>query len=129
MAIKRSVRKGAVARVSRTNRRVKNDRAVGFGGEVTVSGRFTRTEKAELIALTENLGADRRGRDSGDRILRSKSTRDGFVLQTSKGNLAVAIGRQLHRARKGGSLTIVWSRRDLPVRVIWSPTTEEDKQR
>jgi len=113
----------------RTDYRIENVRAVNFGGEVTVVGRFSRNEKAELIALAGNLGANRHAKDPEDRILRLKSSRDGFVLQTSKGNLAVAIGKHLHRARKGGSLTIIWSRHDLPVWVIWSPAVEEQGQK
>ncbi|MFH2063473.1 MAG: hypothetical protein ABIJ46_04990 [bacterium] len=101
-------------------------RVVNFGGEVVVAGQFGRNEKAELIALAENVGAAKSEKDPDDRILRLKSTRDGFSLQTANGNLAVAVGKHLHRARKGGSLTIVWSRHDLPVRVFWRPAGEEE---
>lgn len=100
--------------------RLESGRVVNFGGEVTARGEFGRDEKQELLALVENLGAAQAAKDSCDRIVRVKSTREGFVVQTSKPHLAVAIGKKLHRARKGGELTVTWSDRDLPVRVVWT---------
>ncbi|HCC21772.1 TPA: hypothetical protein DEP86_00020, partial [Candidatus Uhrbacteria bacterium] len=62
--------KGATVRTLQTDCRTEGGRVVNFGGEVTVIGKFARTEKAELISLAENLSADRYKRDSDDRILR-----------------------------------------------------------
>ncbi|MEA3249671.1 MAG: hypothetical protein U9Q03_04950 [Patescibacteria group bacterium] len=92
---------------------------VNFGGQVTAVGKFSRSEKQELLNLVENIGDLQRQRDACDRILRIKSTRSGFVVSTAKSHLAVAIGKKLHRARKGGELSITWSHHDLPVRVLW----------
>jgi len=99
-------------------------RVVNFGGEVAVLGNFGRNEKQELLQLVENLGQAKAKKDPQDRIIRVKSTRNGFLVYTAKSNLAVAIGKKLHRARKGGELTITWSHYDHPVRVVWLADTE-----
>ena len=94
-------------------------RVVNFGGEVTVVGRFAREEKAELLNEVDNLSKAKSKKDPSDSVLQIKTNRDGFIVYTSKTNLAVAIGKHLHRSRKGGELTIVWTHYDSPVRVIW----------
>jgi hypothetical protein len=95
---------------------------INFGGEVMVMGDFTLEEKQELLRLVENIGAVSARRDPNNRIIRIKSERSGFTVYTSKSNLAVAIGKKIHRARKHGELVITWSRHDLPVRVSWQAT-------
>jgi hypothetical protein len=94
-------------------------RVVNFGGQVVVLGQFGREEKRELLQLVENMGAAKFKKDKTDRIIRVKSSRAGFEVYTSKPNLAVAIGKKLHQARKGGELNITWSHYDQPVRVVW----------
>jgi len=92
---------------------------IDFGGQVTAVGRFDKEEKAELLNLVKNAGEVQAKKDRCDRILRVKSTPNGFVVYTTKPHLAVALGKKLHGARKGGELSIIWSRYDQPVRVLW----------
>lgn len=94
-------------------------KVVNFGGRVTAVGKFGRNEKAELLNLAENVGKAQRKRDRCDRILRVRSTKNGFIIYTAKPHLAVSLGKKLHAARKGGELSITWSHSDLPVRVLW----------
>lgn len=88
-----------------------------FAGEVTLKGDFTDEERAELLRLVRNVGKRAVRRDPQDRIVRIDSTRASVKIFTSENQLAVAIGKQLHRARKGTTLTIIWSHDDKPVRV------------
>ncbi len=107
------------------NRYIKEaGKVVNFGGEIKASGCFGRTEKKELIRMVEKIGSAKEEKNSENRIISIKSTKDGFLVYTSKPQLAVAIGKKLHRARKGGELTITWSHFDLPVRVVWCADAE-----
>lgn len=99
-------------------------KVVNFGGELTVIGKFGRQEKKELLQLVENIGDQRSAKNEEDRILSIKRKKDGFLVYTAKPNMAVAIGKKLHRARKGGELTITWSHFDLPVRAVWIADVE-----
>ncbi len=99
-------------------------KVVNFGGQLTAVGGFGRDEKKELLNLVENRGAAQRKRDRSDVILRVKTTGKGFVVYTAKPHLAVALGKKLHSARKGGELSIVRSHGDRPVRVLWIADSE-----
>jgi len=88
-----------------------------YAGEVTVAGRFAADDLAEIVRLIRNVGKRAMRRDPEDRILSLERTKDGVRIRTSENQLAVSIGKQVHRARKGTDLTITWSHHDKPVRV------------
>ena len=99
-------------------------RVVDFGGKLTVlGGTLTPDDRRELLSMIENEGARAAARDRQNRILTVSRSGKDIVVTTEKNNLAVSIGKKLHRARKGGELTVTWSHHDLPVRVVWDPAT------
>lgn len=93
-------------------------------GEVVLEGLAEETEAAEVLALVRNVGKRALKRDPLDRILRIAGGQGIFHVFTSENQLAVSIGKQVHSARKGGTLTITWSSADAPVLVRWSKGKE-----
>jgi hypothetical protein len=70
--------------------------------------------------LARNV-ANRAGRrDPEDRIIKIVDAGESVVIYTTENQLAVSIGKQIHSARKGGTLVITWSHQDKPVRVRWT---------
>ncbi len=94
--------------------------AVSYAGEITLDGEFAPKEKEEILALVRNIGKRAMKRDPEDRVVRIAEAGGAIKIFTSDNQLAVAIGKQIHDARKGGELRITWSRTDLPVRVHWT---------
>lgn len=117
---KRAVRSAALVseRCIECAIRAKARGSMVFAGEVILKGDFTDEERAELLRLVRNVGKRAVQRDPQDRIVRIDSTRAAMKIFTSENQLAVSIGTQLHRARKGTTLTITWSHDDKPVRVL-----------
>lgn len=91
-----------------------------YAGEVTLDGEFAPHEKEEILGLIRNVGKRAMKRDPEDRIVRIAEAGGAIKVFTTKNQLAVAIGKQVHDARKGGELHITWSRTDMPVRVRWT---------
>lgn len=90
-----------------------------YAGEVVVEGLASPQERYEVRRLAINVGQRASNRDPQDRIVDMSDSRGRLVIRTSENQLAVSIGKQIDRARKGGQLTIVWSKADKPVRVTW----------
>lgn len=90
-----------------------------YAGEVVLDGEFAPAEKAEILALVRNAGKRASSRDPMDRIVRIAEAGGAVRVYTTENQLAVAIGKQVHHARKGGTLTITWSKGDKLVRVHW----------
>lgn len=93
--------------------------APAYAGEVTLDGEFSPQEKAEILGIVRNAGKRAMLRNPEDRIVRIAEAGGAIKVFTSHNQLAAAIGRMVHDARKGGELTITWSRADMPVRVVW----------
>jgi hypothetical protein len=90
-----------------------------YAGEVVLEGPFADGEREEVLSLVRNVGARATKRDPQDRIVRIDADGAALRVYVTENQLAVSIGKQVDRARKGGSLEIVWSKDDKPVRVIW----------
>lgn len=100
---------------------VKDDggKVSGFGGEVTLEG-MSDDIKSEVIGLVRNVGKRATHRDPEERIVKIVDKGKSVAVYTTENQLAVSIGKQVHRARKGGELQITWSHDDKPVRVRWT---------
>lgn len=89
----------------------------GWNGEVILVG-LTADEKKDVLGMIRHTGATG-PRDPDDRVLRIEDGKKGLRILTSESHLAVSIGKRVHRARKGGTLSITWAPDDVPVRVLW----------
>ena len=89
----------------------------GWAGEVVLQG-LSAAEKQEVLNMVRHSGA-KGPRDPNDRVVKIEDSAKGLRILTAENRLAIAIGKRVHRARKGGTLTITWSPGDLPVRVLW----------
>ena len=92
----------------------------GFEGEVTLDGLTDLEEKGEILKTVRNVGNHARERDPMDRIINIDDRGARVVITTTENQLAVALGKAVDAAYKGGKLTIVFSHKgDLPARVYW----------
>ncbi len=103
----------------RRARRSPKGAAAPYAGEVTLDGEFSPKEKEEILGLVRNVGKRAMSRNPEDRIVRIAEMGGTIKVYTTENQLAVSIGKQVHGARKGSELTIVWSHDDMPVRVHW----------
>ena len=76
-------------------------------------------ERQEMVAIVRKAGKRAIRRDPMDRIVSVTVYGGRIRVLTSENQLAVSLGKQLHRARKRSVLTITWSAHDKPVRVHW----------
>jgi len=90
-----------------------------FEGELTLDGLENLEEKAEILKTLRNAAARAFRRDPEDRIVSIDDRGGRVVISTSENQLAVALGKAVDAAYKGGKLTITWSYSDLPARVYW----------
>lgn len=90
-----------------------------YAGEVLIDGVADRNELREIKNLVMNVAKRAAKRDPEDRIVNVVEGPGSLDIFTSENQLAVSIGRQVHQARKGGELSITWSKSDKPVRVRW----------
>jgi hypothetical protein len=92
----------------------------GFEGEVTLDNLGNLEEKAEILSTIRNVGNKATARDPMDRIINIDDRGARVVVTTTENQLAVALGKAVDAAHKGGKLTIVFSHKgDLPARVYW----------
>jgi transcription antitermination factor NusA-like protein len=91
----------------------------GFTGEVLVENISTLEAKAEILSLIRNISKRAQAKDPMERVLRIDEQGKKMTIYVSENQLAVTIGKELHSAMKGGTLTITWSDDDKPVRVYW----------
>jgi hypothetical protein len=97
----------------------KSSGATTYAGEVTIDGEFSPKEKSEILGIIRNVGKRATRRDPMDRVVRIAESGGALRVYTTENQLAVAIGKQIHHARKGGTLTITWSEGDKLARVHW----------
>ena len=91
----------------------------GYAGELTLEGLHDAAVKAEVLGLVRNVGKRATNRDPEDRIVKIAEKGGAVIVYTTENQLAVSIGKQVDRSRKGGTLTITWSSTDKPARVHW----------
>jgi hypothetical protein len=89
-------------------------------GTVVLEGLIGEAERREMIGLVRNIGKRASLRDPEDRIVMISGSGSRLTVWTSENQLAASIGRQIDRARKGGKLSITWSKGDKPVLVRWT---------
>lgn len=89
-------------------------------GRLILDNLVDAAEKMDVLRVVRNVGARAMKRDPEDRILKIADRGRRVEVLVSENQLAVSIGKQVHRARKGGTLAIVWSKNDLPVTVRWT---------
>ena len=95
-------------------------RASEYAGEVVIEGVTDQALYQEIKNLALNVAKRAEARDPEERIVGLIEEGGRLVIRTTENQLAVSIGKQVHSARKGGKLTITWSREDKPVRVHWT---------
>ncbi len=91
----------------------------GYEGEVILSGLNDQTLKREVINTAKNIAARALLRDPEDQIIKIEDNGRTVRITTTENQLAVAIGKEIDRAHKGGELNIRFSEEDLPARVFW----------
>jgi hypothetical protein len=91
-----------------------------YSGEVILSGLKELTNRLEIIGLIKNIGKRATRRNPEAQIIKIEDQGDSVRVTTTDNQLAVALGKQVDAAVKGGKLTVVWSREDVPVRVSWT---------
>jgi hypothetical protein len=91
-----------------------------FEGELTLDGLIDKAEKARVLAAVRAAAKRAQKRDPEDRIVGIDDRGERVVVTTTENQLAVALGKAVDAAFKGGRLRIVWSSDDLPARVHWS---------
>ena len=95
-------------------------KASEYSGVVVIEGVADPAELAEIKSLALNVAARAAKRDPEDRVIKVLESAGRLEIQVSENQLAVSIGKQVHQARKGGELSITWSKEDKPVRVRWT---------
>lgn len=93
-------------------------------GEVILAGWNTIDEKREILQLVHHIGERATTRDPEDQILKIEDLNTRFRILTSENQLAVKIGKQVDRARKGGTLVIDLPSDNAPARVTWTASTK-----
>jgi hypothetical protein len=92
----------------------------GFEGEATFDNLVNLEDKAEIMSAIRNVGNKAMQRDPMDRIITIDDRGSRVVVTTTENQLAVALGKAVDAAHKGGKLTIEFSHQgDLPARVYW----------
>ncbi len=117
--LKRMGARETICAECRWARDAKRGQGVNYEGEVLLSGWRTTDEKVDILQLVRNIGKRATLRDPEDQIIRIEDNGDRVRILTTENQLAVGIGKQVDRARKGGKLDIVFSHGDAPVRVRW----------
>ncbi len=103
----------------RAGAKVSGGKAVGWAGELVVEGVSDPEVMKEVVGLIKNVGDRAARRDPEDRIIDLAVSGRTVKVYTTENQLAVSIGKQLDRARKGGRLEIKWSSDDKVARVRW----------
>jgi hypothetical protein len=94
--------------------------AVSRSGTVILEGLSGEADMREMAGLVRNAGKRAMLRDPEDRVIKISGSGSRLTVWTSENQLAASIGRQIDRARKGGKLSITWSKGDKPVLVRWT---------
>jgi len=89
-------------------------------GQITISGKFVKEHKTEIMNLIENIARREEKRDVLNRIERiDEEDENKTVIYTSKNDLARLLGKKLDSAYKGGKLDYNWSKEDKFAEVKW----------
>jgi hypothetical protein len=88
-------------------------------GELQIKGLRTAEQRGEVMVSVTSYVSKQEKRNPEAKVTHLSLAGQTLVVTTSDSKLAEALGKQLHRAHKGGDLTITWSDRDVPVRVVW----------
>ncbi len=89
-----------------------------FGGELIISGEMDGRLRAEIMATVKNVVSGKVGRTAKQAAVAME--KDRIVVRTAEPQPAIALGKKLHQAHKGGRLKIVWADDTAPVRVHWT---------
>jgi hypothetical protein len=89
-----------------------------YGGELVISGDMDDRLRREIMNMVRNTVTGRTGRTAKAAEVRTE--KDRIVVRTAEGQPAIALGKRLHRAHKGGRLKITWTDDASPVRVHWT---------
>lgn len=76
--------------------------------------------KKEILNLVKNVNQRALTRDIQDRIIKIEDKGSQIIVYTSENQLAVSLGKQIHRSHKGGILDIKFSHREDAIRVFWT---------
>lgn len=93
-------------------------------GLITISGSFLANAKDEIVNLIKNQEKKETFRNPLARIMSLKILENNIIVETTTENLAIMIGKALHRAHQG-ELEINFSQNDKLVRVHWYRDLEE----
>lgn len=94
--------------------------ADGFpGGVVRLKGAFVREHRREIRNLIRNEEKRAMGINPLSRIIRLTEDEEGFEVSTTGEKLAQRIGREVHKACRGGTLVYKWSEDSKLLRVVW----------
>jgi hypothetical protein len=89
-------------------------------GILTISGKFTKDHKEEIVNLIENTAKREEKRDVENRIDRiDQEDPNKMIVYTSKNMLAILIGKKLNQAYKGGKLDYSWAEKDDYSEIKW----------
>jgi len=94
--------------------------ALEFSGELTLVGLKGDSVRQEILNALRGEVRRIEGRHQKAELLSISQVGSKIIVRTSTGQMALALGKHLYRARKGGQLSVTWSDSDVPVRVEWS---------
>ncbi|MEE8638275.1 MAG: hypothetical protein V3T21_04420 [Candidatus Margulisiibacteriota bacterium] len=72
-----------------------------LGGVVKISGSFILDHEEDVLNLVKHEGKLAEQRNSHARLKKIEKTEGGILVETTDHNLALRIGKALHRAYKG----------------------------
>ncbi len=98
---------------------IDGEKVTGYGGEVMLEVHDPQ-DKIEIAGLVRNVGKRAMARNPEHRIIRMKEYDGRIMIYTTENQLAVAIGKEVDSARKGGRLSIDWADGDKYVHVRWT---------
>jgi len=90
-----------------------------FEGEITLVG-IPAGEKEGILNRVRNMGEKAQASDPLDRILSVKETAGTVRITTSENQLALQVGKAVHKASKASSIETSFSRAESPIRVTVS---------
>jgi hypothetical protein len=87
---------------------------------VILTGLKELSRRLEVVGLIKNIGTRATKRNPEAQIIKIEDGGNSVRVTTTDNQLAVALGKQVDAAVKGGKLQVTWSREDAPVRVRWT---------
>lgn len=93
--------------------------AFGYEGEVILSGLNDQAFKKDILRTVKNVAERARERNPESQIIKIEDNGRTARITTTKNQLAVAIGKEVDSAHKGGELTIRFSDDNKLARIFW----------